>query len=184
MPDDLKIRESAQPGTITRPEMLADGSDAAFRQLVHDLLAFSSQLQDIRASFGAHIGLTGIQYTLLISIRQLNEGEGVGVKTVAEHLSLSSSFVTIETKKLIARGLLDKRTDAEDRRRVRMSVSAKGEALLSELRPLQQQVNDALFQSLDHDGFDRLRKMASELKEDAAKALRLSHFLSRADDNG
>ena len=148
MPDDVTVKKQTLHATISRPEMLRDGSDAEFRQLVHDLLAFSSRLQDIRASFGAHLGLTGIQYTILISIRQLNEGDGVSVKTVAEHLSLSSSFVTIETKKLIARELLEKRTDADDRRRVQLSISMEGDVLLSELRPLQQQVNDALFQSL------------------------------------
>lgn len=181
MPDNPKPRKTGSKTTISRPEMLPGGTDAEFRHLVHDLLAFSSRLQEIRASFGAYIGLTGIQYTILISIRHLDEGEGVGVKTVADHLSLSSSFVTIETKKLIARELLQKRTDEIDRRRVRMTISPAGDTLLEQLRPVQQQVNDALFASLESADFEWLRRMAGTMKEDADKALRLAHFLSGAE---
>lgn len=181
MPDTPKTRPAIANTTITRPEMMPDGTDADFRHLVHDLLAFSSRLQEIRASFGAYIGLTGIQYTLLISIRHLDDGEGVGVKSLAEHLSLSSSFVTIETKKLIAKGLLAKRTDEIDRRRVRLTISSQGGSLLERLRPMQQQVNDALFSSLDAAGFKKLGKMASVLKDDAERALDLAGYLSRSD---
>lgn len=179
MPDTPKTNGTKT--TISRPEMLPGGTYAEFRHLVHDLLAFSSRLQEIRASFGAYIGLTGIQYTILISIRHLGEGEGVGVKTVADHLSLSSSFVTIETKKLIARRLLEKRVDEVDRRRVRMTISTEGNELLERLRPVQQQVNDSLFDSLDSADFEWLRRVAGTMKEDADRALRLAHFLSGAE---
>ena len=184
MPDDLNRHPKKPDPTISRAELLRNGSDAEFRHLVHDLLAFSSRLQEIRASFGAYIGLTGIQYTILISIRHLDIGEGVGVKTVAEHLSLSSSFVTIEAKKLIAKGLLDKRPDEVDRRRVRMTISEEGNILLQRLLPVQQQVNDTLFQSLDSGGFDRLRLTADALKHDADRALRLATYLSQAKADG
>lgn len=184
MPDDLKIKETPVLATVSRSELLTDGSDVRFRQLVHDLLAFSSRLQEIRGRFGAFVGLTGIQYTILITVRHLGGDNGVGIKSVAEHLSLSSPFVTIETKKLIAAGLLIKRADSEDRRRVRLTLSAEGEARLTRLLPMQRQVNDALFASLDAQDFERLAVMAAELKEDAGKALRLAGFLAAesADD--
>jgi DNA-binding MarR family transcriptional regulator len=183
MLENLKSRTGLPPSTVSRPELLHDGSDSEFRQLVHDLLAFSSRLQEIRSSFGAQIGLTGIQYTLLISIRHLGGSDGAGVKAVAEHLSLSSSFVTVETKKLIARGLLNTRPGVHDRRRVQLTVSEQGEQLLAHLLPLQQQVNDALFQSLGTTEFDRLCSMAEVLKNDAEKALRLAAFLSEPPTN-
>ncbi len=31
--------------TVARPELLVDGSDDAFRQMIHDALAFASRLQ-------------------------------------------------------------------------------------------------------------------------------------------
>lgn len=184
MLEDLKSRTDLPPRTVSRPELLRDGDDSGFRQLVHDLLAFSSRLQEIRSSFGAQIGLTGIQYTLLISVRHLGGGDGAGVKVIAEHLTLSSSFVTVETKKLIARGLLDTRPDAHDRRRVRLTVSEQGEQLLTHLLPVQQQVNDTLFSSLGKADFDRLCSMAEVLKDDAEQALRLAAFLSESRTDG
>lgn len=178
MPDNLSSQTETPPATVTRPELMSDGTGAAFRGLVHDLLAFSSRLEDIRSSFGAFIGLTGIQYTILISVRHLGGEDGVGIKSIAGHLSLSSSFVTIETKKLIADGLLIKRADSADRRRVRLTLSAEGKDRLARLLPMQRQVNDALFASLDEKGFERLAVMAAELKDDAGKALRMAGYLA------
>ena len=57
--------------TTGKPELLINGSDEEFRSFIHDFLAFSQMLTDIRAGFGEHIGLTGIGYTTLISIFRL-----------------------------------------------------------------------------------------------------------------
>ena len=97
------------PLTVSRPELLMDGSDAQFRQLVHRLLAYASSLEAIRAGLGEMIGLSGVQYTILICIAHLEEGRGVGVKAIADHLSYTGAFVTIETGKLAALGLVEKR---------------------------------------------------------------------------
>lgn len=166
--------------TVSRPALLVDRDDSAFRQLVHDLLAFSARLNDVRNRFGAYIGLTGIQYTLLISVNHLGagKGEGVGVKALAEHLSLSGAFVTIETTKLAKLGLIEKRPNARDRRRVLLTVSAKGRSLLDQLAPVQREVNDELFGSLDAERFAALADMARTLKRDAARALLLADYLT------
>jgi len=169
---------AAMPLTVSRPELLCDGSDADFRALVHDLLAFSARLQAIRASFGALTGLSGVQYTILISIAHLARDRGVGVKAVAEHLSLSGAFVTIETGKLTERGLVCKRPDPEDGRRVRLSVTDKGRRLLADLAPVQQEVNDLLFESLGREDFRRLRRLARGLLEGSARAVALAGYLT------
>ena len=54
--------------TVTRPELLDGGSDQIFRQFVHDALAFSARLLAVRDGYGKAIGISGPQYTLLISI--------------------------------------------------------------------------------------------------------------------
>lgn len=168
--------------TVSRPALLVDHDDSAFRQLVHDLLAFSARLHDVRNRFGAYIGLTGIQYTLLISVNHLGvdkgAGEGVGVKALAEHLSLSGAFVTIETTKLAKLGLIEKRPNAQDRRRVLLTVSAKGRSLLDQLAPVQREVNDELFGCLDEGRFAALSEMAHNLKRDAVRALLLADYLT------
>ena len=111
------------PLTVSRTELLADGSDARFRQLIHRLLAYASSLETIRAGLGEMIGLTGVQYTMLICIAHLQGGKGVGVKEIADHLNCTGAFVTIETGKLANLGLVEKRQNPGDKRRVLLTVT-------------------------------------------------------------
>lgn len=103
-----RIRSAPQPLTVSRAELLVNGSDSEFRALVHAMLAFSARLQGVRERFAALVGLTGIQYTILISIRHLHNETEVTVGSVADHLHLSGAFITIETGKLVRSGLISK----------------------------------------------------------------------------
>jgi len=170
-------RDEAHALTVSRPELLVGGDDAEFRHLVHDLLAFAMRLEAVRSKFGAFLGLTGIQYTILISVRQLQGAEGVGVKEIADHLGLSGAFVTIEVGKLITRGLLHKRPNARDRRRVQLRVTKEGETALASLAPMQAEINDAIFASLDEEAFRDLRKRARELRSGSDRALAMADGL-------
>ncbi|MFN0263700.1 MarR family winged helix-turn-helix transcriptional regulator [Tepidamorphus sp. 3E244] len=156
---------------------MRDDSDARFRELVHNLLAFSARLEAIRGRFGAHLGLTGIQYTILISVRHLEGEEGVGVKALAEHLGLSGAFVTIETGKLIKEDMLMKRPNPLDRRRVLLSVSHKGRTCLHKLAPVQREINDLIFEALDEERFDALCTEAAALRHNGERAIALADYL-------
>src|SRR5437763_16465362 len=84
-----KSSEETPPMTISRPELQIDGSDREFRALVHGMLAFSARLEAVRSGFAGLVGLTGIQYTILISVGHLlNHGE-VCVSMIAGHLHVS-----------------------------------------------------------------------------------------------
>ncbi|MFC3230782.1 MarR family winged helix-turn-helix transcriptional regulator [Marinibaculum pumilum] len=161
------------PLTISRPELLDGDSDARFRQLLHRLLAFAGRLEAVRAGLGQLIGLSGVQYTILICIAHLQGERGVGVKAIADHLGHSGAFVTIEAGKLAEAGLVDKRPNPADRRRVLLTVTAAGRARLDALAPSQRPVNDALFASLDRSDFERLSAIAGDLVTDADHALAL-----------
>jgi DNA-binding MarR family transcriptional regulator len=164
--------------TISRPQLMVDGSDRAFRQFVHDTLAFSARLQAVRGQLGAVIGLSGTQYTVLIAIAHLSgTDEKIGVNQVAEHLHFSGAFITIEINKLVSNGLVEKETDEEDRRRVILDHHArKARALLNELAPVQRPVNDMLFRSMSAADFERTRKLMSEMVEAADEAIRLLDY--------
>lgn len=146
--------------------------------MVHDMLALTARLDEIRGRLGSHIGLTGSQYTILISVNYLGGQEGVGVSAIAEHLSLSGAFVTIETQKLIKLGLLEKAQNPHDKRRVLLTVAERGASLLEELRLVQVDVNDTLFQSMERDDFRALSRIANYLKSDADKAILLLDYLT------
>jgi DNA-binding MarR family transcriptional regulator len=167
------------PLTISRPEMLINSSDRHFRRLVHGLFGFFARHEAVRSGHGARIGLAGIEYTTLISIRHLDAEEGdVNVNRVAEHLHLSGAFVTTVTNKLLKRGLIHKSIDPVDRRRVKLQVSAKGDAFLAELAPVQRQVNDVQFGCLSQAEFLQLLDMVERLIASSEDAVRLQAYFA------
>jgi MarR family transcriptional regulator, organic hydroperoxide resistance regulator len=165
------------PLTISSPELLINGSDQHFRRLVHGLFGFLARHEAVRSGHGARIGLVGIEYTVLISIRHLAvEETDVSVNRVAEHLFLSGAFVTTVTNKLVQRGLIHKLPDPSDRRRVRLEVADKGNALLAELAPVQRQVNDVQFGCLSKEEFLQLLDMTERLIDWGDRAIRLQSY--------
>jgi DNA-binding MarR family transcriptional regulator len=165
--------------TITRPEMLVDGSDQQFRRLVHGLFGFLARHSTIREGHGAVIGLAGIEYTTLISIRHLSaHGEDVAVRDVAAHLYLSGAFTTTITNKLLAKGLIEKAPHPVDKRRLCLTVTAQGNELLERLAPTQRQVNDVQFGCLTAKEFHQLLDMIERLVHSSERAVALQRYLA------
>ena len=165
------------PRTVTRRELLVAESDDEFRHLVHGLLAFSERLMAVRQGFGQAIGLSGVEYTVLVSLAHLLERGRVSVNAIAAHLHLSGAFVTIVTNQLAQKGLIKKARDTADRRRAVLTTTARGQRLLAELAPLQQQVNDALFEPLTKERFRELAALVDPLVDAADRALALLEYL-------
>ena len=178
-PDRGKARASATqfPLTTSRPELLVEGRDRAFRHLVHSLFGFAALHERIRAGHAQRIGLAGIEYTVLISIAHLSQDGDVSVKAVADHLYLSGAFITAVTGRLLAHGLIEKKTDAGDRRRVTLTVAAKGRAALERLAPVQRQVNDVEFGALTREEFEQLGGILDRLIESGGRAVALQNYL-------
>jgi DNA-binding MarR family transcriptional regulator len=171
--------EPVAPNTVNRDELLVAGSDFEFRQFVHDSLGFSARLLAVRDGFAKLLGISGPQYTILISVAHLAERGPVTVSGIANHLHLSGSFVTTESNKLAKLGLVSKVTDEDDRRRVLLEVTEAGNQRLHELGEIQAQVNDVHFGCLTRETFDQVRAIMPELVESTDKALSLLDHLTR-----
>ncbi|WP_029049031.1 MarR family winged helix-turn-helix transcriptional regulator [Cupriavidus sp. amp6] len=167
--------------TVTHPECLVDGSDREFRTLVNGLLPFAARLLSVRDGFGSLIDLTGAQYSIIRAIATLHALSGeVTVNQVAEYLHLSGAFITIETGKLKKLGLIDKKSHAEDRRKMCLSVTAEGDRLLDELLPVQQRINDVLFEGVSPTEFRLLCSVIDRLVVNGDRAaLDLGHLQVR-----
>jgi DNA-binding MarR family transcriptional regulator len=165
------------PLTTSRPELLVGGRDREFRHLIHALFGFAAHHERIRAGHAKVIGLAGIEYTVLISIAHLSQDGDVNVTAVADHLYLSGAFITAVTGKLMRLGLIDKKVDTGDRRRVTLTVSAQGRAALEKLAPIQRKVNDAEFGSLTRAEFQMLTGIVDRLIESGARAVALQNYL-------
>lgn len=162
--------------TISRPELIKDGDDAPFRQMIHDALGFSTRLLEIRNRLGEVIGLSGPAFSILIAIEHLSKEADVGISQVSEHLHQSGAFVTLEVAKLVKAGLVDKFANPEDGRRVIVEVTDKARALLTELAETQRPVNDAIFGALDPDEFRAFADIATKLVSGTDESLALLRY--------
>jgi len=77
------------------------------------------------------------------------------------------------TQRLLKLGMIHKKIDAADRRRVTLTISNKGRAALERLAPIQRQVNDLEFGCLSHQEFALLTDIVDRLIDSGAKAVAL-----------
>ena len=164
------------PPTVSRPALLSGGSDAEFRGLIHDLIAYGHKLDACRDAFARIAGISGVQYEILMRVSRT---DGLSVGEVAALLHRSGAFITIEANKLVAQGILGKASDPADGRRVLLKTNAKSDALLERLAPYQRRINDVLFESLDAKRFRALRALAGELVACGDRAVALIEYLKR-----
>ena len=148
------------PLTVSRSALLAQGSDAEFRGLIHDLIAYGHKLDACRDAFAAIAGISGAQYEILMLV---SRADGLSVGEVASRLHRSGAFITIEANKLAERGILEKGSDPGDGRKVLLKTASKGQELLEHLAPYQRRINDVLFEFVDAKRFRELRALAAQL---------------------
>src|ERR687891_54734 len=139
-------RKTPPPQTVSRAALLVEGSDAEFRGLIHDLIAYGHRLDACRDAFAAIAGISGVQYEILMLV---SRADGLPVGEVAARLHRSGAFITIEANKLAERGILDKAADPADGRRVLLKSNTKTRELVERLAPHQRRINDVLFECLD-----------------------------------
>jgi DNA-binding MarR family transcriptional regulator len=172
-------RSAKPPLTVTLPQLLVEGSDHQFRKLVHGLLSYLAIHTGIRDGYAEILGLAGQQYTILLCIRHLGATAPVSVRTIANQLRLSGSFITVETNKLEAMGLVRKERQSSDRRMLSLTVTPRGNALLDSIAPMRQQVNDIQFGCLSAAEFRQLVGTIYRLMDSGDRALSLLRYLAR-----
>jgi DNA-binding MarR family transcriptional regulator len=147
------------PISVTRPEVLIDGTDDRFRDLIYALFVTGFRFQEIRESFGREIDVTGPQYFVLMAVAHFHAEGGVGIGGLADHLHVAPPHVTTEVGKLVERGLLAKQPNPEDGRRVLVTLTEAGKAALERLAPFRQHINSVLFDGFSHAEFLTLARL-------------------------
>jgi MarR family transcriptional regulator, organic hydroperoxide resistance regulator len=167
-------RKPSSPSTVSRPALLVDGSDAEFRGLIHDLIAYGHRLDACRDAFAAIVDVSGAQYEILMLV---SRADGLSVGEVASRLHRSGAFITIEANKLAARGIVDKTSDPADGRRVILRANSVTQRLMEQLAPHQRRINDVLFERLDGRRFKQLRALARDLVTSGDRAVAMLELL-------
>jgi DNA-binding MarR family transcriptional regulator len=142
--------------------LLRGGRDDAFRDVIQDMVDFSSRLSQIRETLARQVGLTPPQYRLLMELARRSQSRPT-VGEVAEALNVTLPFITTETRRLAAAGMLKKTGNAKDRRRVDLALTDKGKAVIEALAPMQRAVNDALFREFGASDLKALGRFARAL---------------------
>jgi DNA-binding MarR family transcriptional regulator len=167
-------KQPPSPATVSRSALLARGSDAEFRGLIHDLIAYGHRLDACRDAFAAIVGVSGAQYEILMLV---SRADGLSIGEIAARMHRSGAFITIEVNKLIERGILQKASDPLDGRKVLLRGNLKARRLLERLAPYQRRINDVLFECLDARRFRELRGLARELVSCGDRAVAMLDLL-------
>jgi DNA-binding MarR family transcriptional regulator len=96
---------------------------AQFRYELRKFLAFSERA-------AREEGLTSQQHQALLAIKGFPGREQVTIGELAERLNLKHHSVVGLVDRLMGHGLIQRRHDEEDRRKVRIALTPKAEALL------------------------------------------------------
>lgn len=115
--------EGGDAGGLSRTQYVAL---AAFRYELRRFLAFSET-----AAHGA--GLPPQQHQALLAIAGFDGDDAPTVGTLSERLMIAPHTATELTTRMVEAGLISKVPSREDRRKVRLALTAKAEALLSDL---------------------------------------------------
>jgi DNA-binding MarR family transcriptional regulator len=156
------------------PRLLVEGSDAQFREFILDLIAYFHRLDACRNGFAAIAGVSPAQYDILMLVSRT---EGVSVGEVASRLHRSGAFITIESNKLVERGVLEKSSDPDDGRKVLLSTGRNSRAILERVAPYQVRINEALFGNLNAKRFRELRLLIREQLGFGERAVKLLDYI-------
>jgi len=180
-PDTQSASDNWRLPTTTHHAALLDsnGSDADFRRMIYGIFTMTVNFDRIRECMATALGLSGIQYHILMVVAELSADSPVTVTTVAGRLHTSGAYVTMETKKLMRRGFLDKQRNPDDGRSVIISLTEEGRAAIDAFAPYHQEINSELFGDIDAETFQQFRAIVDHMSRTSTRAAEKAEILAR-----
>jgi len=159
------------PLSVTRPEVLADGTDREFRRLIHRMLIGQARLDAIRESIAARIGVSGTQYTMLMSVLHLQGTAGVSIGALADYLEVTGPHVTGIVGKLVKGGFVRKAANPKDGRGVLVRLTPAGRRKLLNAFEFIAAVNNRLFEGVGREEFRAVGNFHAKFMRNAQTTL-------------
>lgn len=175
----MKNSDISKQQTISRSDLLSDGSDDWLRDIIYRLAQISGRLSSCRDAFGREIGLTPSQFLVLMGVAYKQGATGVAITSLAQHIGLAATHVTTEVGRLARKDILIKRPSEEDRRSVLVSLTPEGGALVAQVSPLVRKINDILFSDINKEELKVVLGFAEKLilnSEYALSEIRVYEF--------
>jgi MarR family 2-MHQ and catechol resistance regulon transcriptional repressor len=148
------------PGRAEQQSAASDPDRAATLQLI---IALGRALQALEQAVGPHLVQHGLSLTEFAVLEVLNHKGPLRLGAIRDRILLTGASTTYVVKKLEERGLMRRRTCAEDSRVVFGELTAKGRALIGEVFPVHverlQQAMSGLSVSQKRDAIRLLRML-------------------------
>jgi MarR family transcriptional regulator, lower aerobic nicotinate degradation pathway regulator len=86
-------------------------------------------------------GLTPLQYGAMLHLSKTTGLPGIEQNSLAERINVDRNTASLLVEQLVKKGLLERQVNGADRRSRLLSLTAKGKALYSQLRPAHAALN-------------------------------------------
>lgn len=156
--------------TASRKELLVDGSDQTLRRMTLGFAVLSWLLADIRAGFAKLLNISPFQYVALQAIARVQSDEPWTTQSLARHFHVTNPYVSVELRGLLKNDLLAAQPSSSDRRTKHLVITPAGAEMLAWLAPIQQHVNDTLYQQFDSRGLVKHCETVETMIKDAEAA--------------
>lgn len=158
------------PLTASRQELLVDGNDQTLRRMTLGFAVLGWLLTDIRGGFSKLLDISPFQYVALQAIARVQPDEPWTTRSLAEHFHVTTPYISVELRGLLSKNYLEAQPSLLDRRSKHLVVTPSGVELLTWLAPVQQHVNDTLYQQFDSEGLVRQCEVIEQMIKDAQAA--------------
>ena len=174
-------RVFTMPPTVSKPELLDENgiSDRRFRQFLYDFSVLAAHLEVARAYLASQLNISSPQYNIVMIIAQYQGTAGISVSDVAQHLHVSTAFITSEAGKLEQQGLVAKRQNPRDGRGVLLRLTPVGETKVLQIGPKRLLINDHLFRALSGEDFRQLSQITASLIDDFTETINMLKVMAQ-----
>lgn len=146
-----------------------------FRQFIWEITSINAHLDALCRFSAKALDISGPQWTILMALTHLDDGDGVPVNVVSKLLHVDPSFVTTQSKLLEKRGLVRRKPSTTDARVVQMSLTDRACKHLASAASQQTAMNQFIFSNFDTREFAEFASRLTALKLRLEKArLRLA----------
>lgn len=157
--------ESGTGGASSTSLVPGNGPQSGHHDLVHELLGSASVFASVVATIVNEV-LARVSGEHALSLGQLrfleliSHGDEASVTDIARSVRISNAAVSRNVDKLVDRGLVDRRPGTDDRRTVKLSLTAAGDAVLEAYRA---RIEDSLVRYLEAETHADLRDITAAL---------------------
>lgn len=108
-------------------------------------------------------GLDFPQFDVILTLRRQGRGHTLSPSVLAKEMMLSTSAMTNRLDRLEKRGLIERITDPNDRRGLKIALTQEGFTLANDIVETHVQAEERLLVNLSHDERDQLRSLLAKI---------------------